>query len=91
VTPPTARVAVPTLTGLALEEARAQASAVGLQTRVQERTDGTAVPGSVLAVDPPPGTFVPVGTTITLVVAVAPPTSEPPGGTPTGASTSPGG
>src|SRR4051794_25789344 len=62
------RVAVPDLTGLSSDDARSQLSDAGLQVRVVQR-DSDQDPGTVLQQDPPKGTRVVQGTTVTITVA----------------------
>jgi serine/threonine-protein kinase len=74
--PPT--VVVPTeLIGLSEEEARRRLTDAGLRVQVTRRTDATMAPGTVLEAFPGPGSEVPPGSLVRLVVAVAPEPSEP--------------
>jgi len=77
-----AGVAVPPVVGLPSDTARAALSAAGLASRLEFRTSDSAPPGTVIEADPPPGTLVPAGTKITLVIATAPPTPPAPSETP---------
>lgn len=81
---PTPMVAVPQVVNVPLADAQAALDRAGLKSQVVERPDGNARPNTVVAVAPAPGTEVPVGSTVTLYVAVPlPPTSQPPTVAPT--------
>jgi serine/threonine-protein kinase len=71
------RVDVPKVTGLKRDEASSQLSDAGLRVDVKER-DSDQDPGTVLQQDPPPGTKVVEGTSVTIVVARQPQTVEIP-------------
>jgi serine/threonine-protein kinase len=78
---------VPPLFGLTEEQAREQLRAAGLEPSLRfEPSDQQE--GTVIDADPPPGSQVPAGSTITLVISTGPtaaPTTSPP------VSPSPGG
>jgi beta-lactam-binding protein with PASTA domain len=65
------RVAVPDVTDLSRDDAQSRLSDAGLQVTVQQR-DSDKDPGTVLQQDPPGGTRVVQGTTVTIIVARAP-------------------
>lgn len=66
------------IVGISLEDAQDLLQRMGLNSRVERRVDPVARPGTVIATLPAPGTAVAPGSTVVLVVAVAPPTSAPP-------------
>ncbi len=71
--PPDPDVAVPSIVGSALAEARTALTAADLRTgRVLERESATAEPGTVLAQDPAPGATLPAGGRVDVTVATAP-------------------
>jgi hypothetical protein len=74
-------VVVPPLLGLTEEQARGQLDAVGLGRRLQYRAAPQDA-GTVIDADPEPGSQVPPGSTITLVISTGP-TSAPTTGPPT--------
>jgi eukaryotic-like serine/threonine-protein kinase len=71
------RIAVPEVTDLSSDDARSRLEDAGLQVNVQQR-DSDRDPGTVLQQDPPAGTKVVQGTTVTIFVARAPETVEVP-------------
>jgi hypothetical protein len=64
-------VVVPPLLGLPEDRARAQLLAAGLQPRLEYRSASQPA-GTVVDADPEPGTVVPPGSTVTLVVSTGP-------------------
>jgi hypothetical protein len=70
--PSAATVALPDLRNVALADAQATLSQLGLNATVVDQPDNAVPVGTVIAMDPPPGTPVAVGSTVTLTVAVAP-------------------
>jgi hypothetical protein len=70
-------VAVPPVTGLPLDAARAALRQLGLRSTVQEVED-PAAPGTVIRTDPVAGTEVQQGSVVTLAVAKAPPPTSAP-------------
>jgi serine/threonine-protein kinase len=60
------KVPVPTVKGLTLAEAQASLTKVGLSWKVVRASDEQIEKGRISAVDPPQGTEVPKGTTVTL-------------------------
>jgi hypothetical protein len=62
-------VSVPSVLGLAREEALSVLEATGLDIGIQLRSDPAAPRGVVVQQDPPPGVRVPQGTQITIVVS----------------------
>ena len=73
-------VNVPALRGMPLADAQAALSRTGLQWRVIRR-ESDAEPDTVIDCDPAEGQQVPSDTRVTLVVAVAPPTTPAPSST----------
>lgn len=69
------RVAVPTLIGLSREQATAQLTGAGLQTRVLQAESASAAEGSVTAQDPAAGLQVPVGSAVAVTVSSGPGTT----------------
>ncbi len=70
---PDPEVAVPSLVGTTLEDARAALDAAELRTgRVLERESDTAAPGTVIVQDPEAGEPLPVGGRVDVTVAAAP-------------------
>ena len=67
------KVAVPAVAGKQRDEAEQLLRDAGLQPSVTEREDDEADPGTVLEQDPEAGANAPKGSTVTLVVAKAPP------------------
>lgn len=76
-----AQVAVPPVVGLPVADAEALLDTVGLAHRQEQRVANTK-PGTVVGTSPRVGTAVPVGTTVTLFVAIPPPTTAAPPTTP---------
>jgi len=72
--PPTtpAGVPIPALRGETEQSASAALTTLGLTVIVQRRSDPSVEPGRVIDTDPPAGTAVPAGSTVTLIVASAP-------------------
>lgn len=70
--PSPALVTMPSLRGVAADEAQQVLSGLGLVVQVQQTPDSTLPPGTVLGTQPDAGAQVPVGGTVILVVAVAP-------------------
>jgi hypothetical protein len=76
--PPTALTPAPTvvvpteLIGRSEDEARRRLTDAGLRVQVTRRTDATMAPGTVLEAFPGPGSEVPPGSLVRIVVAVAP-------------------
>jgi hypothetical protein len=70
-------ITIPAMKGRSLAEARAALNSIGLNYRLIYRADGDATPGTVLDSDPPEGQEVPADTTVTLVIATAPQTTNP--------------
>jgi hypothetical protein len=76
-TPSPATVAIPNfLVGLSPQDAKNQLTALGLVPDETDRVD-VARAGTVIDTQPAPGTVVPVGSTVTLIVAVAPASPSP--------------
>ena len=72
------RVVVPALVGDSLADATAALGAVGLDLLVSGNEESSSSPeGSILEQDPAPGTRVDRGTTVRVVIAVAPPKVVP--------------
>jgi beta-lactam-binding protein with PASTA domain len=66
-------VQIPTgLVGMNVDDAIGQLTALSLQVEQVPDTTSAEAPGTVLAVDPPQGTDVPVDSTVTLTVAAEP-------------------
>jgi hypothetical protein len=86
-----ASVPVPRVIGLSAADARAALDSVGLASRLAFRPSDTAPAGTVIAAEPPPGTQVPPGTEITLVIASAPRTTPPTEASPTSPPATPNG
>jgi serine/threonine-protein kinase len=63
---------VPSLRGLDVDAASAALREAGFTPVVEERPSTTAAPGALLAVRPAPGARVPLGSSVTLVVARSP-------------------
>ena len=63
---------VPTLRGLDVNAASEALRDAGFTPVVEERPSATSAPGALLAVRPRPGARIPLGSTVTLVVARAP-------------------
>jgi serine/threonine-protein kinase len=63
---------VPTLRGLDVNAASGALRDAGVTPVVEERPSATSEPGALLAVRPRPGARIPLGSTVTLVVARAP-------------------
>lgn len=70
-------VVVPTVVGLTRGEGEAALEAAGLGVEVVESESAEADPDEILAQDPEPETRVEPGTTVTIVVATAPPVEVP--------------
>ena len=71
--------AVPDVVGVGLDDATAQLNALGLAVDVAKgRYDALADKGTVLAVDPSPGTNLHEGETVTLVPSLGPPAVDVP-------------
>ncbi len=70
--PSPALVAMPSLRGVAADEAQQVLSGLGFVVQVQQTPDNTLPPGTVLGTQPDAGAQVPVGGTVILIVAVAP-------------------
>jgi serine/threonine-protein kinase len=68
---------VPYLSGQSEAQASQQLYALGLQVSVRQQESTEVLPGTVLSVDPPPGTMVGPGVVITLTVAKAPASPSP--------------
>jgi beta-lactam-binding protein with PASTA domain len=67
-------VLVPDVTGLLLADAQARVAAVGLALVVGGSQEQAGVPeGTVIVLNPQPGTAVPPGSTVTATLSVAPP------------------
>jgi hypothetical protein len=86
---PAPKVTVPAdVVGKSEAAARAELEALGLVVQVRSQPSGSADPGTVLATEPGPNSAVDPGSTVVLVVAVAPPPRRPttpaPKPTPTG-------
>ena len=75
-----ARVEVPSLAGDSVEEATGQLDELGLPYRLRYETTDEEEPGTVLETQPEAGSEVDPGTRITVIVAAAPETDEPPAG-----------
>jgi serine/threonine-protein kinase len=65
-------VAVPNVVGLTQANAESQLENADLEVRVQEQADATVPPGQVLSQSPAAGQQVNKGSTVTIVVSVAP-------------------
>jgi beta-lactam-binding protein with PASTA domain len=63
--------------GLSEDEARQRITDAGLRVQVTRRADATMAPGTVLEVEPAPGTEVEPNSVVRIVVAVAPRPSAP--------------
>lgn len=72
-----AGVVVPRLIGLSEGDARATLDDVGLGYRLAFQENGGFPPGSVIGSDPPAGTVMPRDGQVTLIIATAPPPTEP--------------
>jgi hypothetical protein len=70
--PSAATVALPDLRNVAVSDAQATLSQLGLNSTVVDQPDGAVPVGTVIGTDPAPGTPVALGSTVTLTVAVAP-------------------
>jgi hypothetical protein len=76
--PSVATVTLPDLRNVAVADAQATLSQLGLNPQVTDQPNNTVPVGTVIAMDPAPGTAVALGSTVTLTVAVAPsPTPSP--------------
>jgi hypothetical protein len=76
--PEVSAVPVPeNLVGLSQQEAIDALNAVGLNPRISVRITGDADPGTVVDVEPEPGTLLEPGSTVTIVVASAPTSPSP--------------
>ena len=64
---------VPNVVGSSESAATAALNGMGFTVRVTHQPDGTVAPGTVLSTDPAPGTPLPPGSQVTIVVASAPP------------------
>jgi len=64
-----AKVTVPNVVGVRAADAQAQLQAAGLQTKLAYETSGGINKGFVIKLDPPAGTSVAFGTTVTLTVS----------------------
>jgi serine/threonine-protein kinase len=71
-------VAVPEVIGDTEQVATAKFTAVGIRVNAVRRVTNAQPPGRVVSTDPGPGAMVPVGSTVDIVVAQAPPTTAPP-------------
>ena len=76
---PSAQIEVPNLTGLTEQAAKARLEALGLTYSVTYQEDATSTPGTVIVTVPIGGSVVGPGDTIRLIIATAPPTTEPTG------------
>jgi hypothetical protein len=76
--PTSALVSLPDLRGVAAGDAQQTLVNAGLTPVVRNQVDDSVPVGVVIGTDPPAGSQVPVGSTVTLLVAVAPPTSAAP-------------
>jgi serine/threonine-protein kinase len=68
------KVSVPDLTGKTLAEAQALALDVGVNLAVTETVDNTVPVGQIISQDPAPGTAVPKGSDVKVVISAAPAT-----------------
>jgi hypothetical protein len=78
-------VPIPTLRGQTEQSAKDALTTLGLTVVVQRRSDPSVEPGRVIGTDPPAGTAVADGATVTLIVASAPspsPSKSPPAPSP---------
>jgi eukaryotic-like serine/threonine-protein kinase len=73
-----AKVNIPDVTGLAEPAARNQLSKAGFSVQTKNQPTDTSTPGTVLAEDPAGGSAAIPGTTVTLTIAIAPPTVKVP-------------
>jgi serine/threonine-protein kinase len=69
---PGAQVAVPNLLGKTFDEARQAASAVGLSVQTAGFAQSSAAPNTVIKQDPPEGTRVTTGSTVSVTIASGP-------------------
>jgi serine/threonine-protein kinase len=74
-----AQVTVPGVVGKDKDAAASQIDAAGLQVNIDQRVTSAAAPDTVLAQDPQGGAQVAKGSTVTITVAKAPPTTTVPG------------
>jgi flagellar basal body-associated protein FliL len=74
---PSAQIEVPNLAGLTEQAAKTRLEQLGLTYSVTHQEDATSTPGTVIVTVPIGGTVVGPGDTIRLIVATAPPTTEP--------------
>jgi len=72
---PGAQVAVPNLLGKTFEEARQAASQVGLNVQTAGFAQSSAAPNTVIRQDPPEGSLVTTGSTVSLTIASGPETT----------------
>jgi hypothetical protein len=75
---PVALVPVPALANIAISDALPILQGVGLTPKVVNEVNRELPPGTVIRTDPPAGTQVRLGSTVTVVVATAPATPSPP-------------
>jgi serine/threonine-protein kinase len=73
---------VPSVQGLALARAFAKVESMGLVPMLMLTSDPVAPSGEVVGVSPDPGTKVPLGSVVTVLVSNGPPSSGPPTSTP---------
>jgi eukaryotic-like serine/threonine-protein kinase len=68
------QVPAPDFTGMTLSEAQALALQVGVNLAITEAVDSTVPVGQIISQDPPPGTSVPKGSDVKVVISTAPAT-----------------
>jgi serine/threonine-protein kinase len=68
-------VALPNLRGVSAADAQKALTDLGLTPAVRNQVDTSVPVGFVIGTDPPAGSSVQAGSTVTLLVATAPPTS----------------
>jgi serine/threonine-protein kinase len=71
-------VAIPDVGGEPEGAAKAALQTAGLTVQTSSQRSSTAQPDSVVSQSPAPGTMVPQGTTVTIVLAIKPPPPPPP-------------
>jgi hypothetical protein len=70
-------ITVPDVTGLPLAAAKSELAASGFDVKIAYRLTKSDPPGTVLGQDPPAGTALDQGATITLIIAKSPPSPPP--------------
>jgi eukaryotic-like serine/threonine-protein kinase len=75
---PGAQVAVPNLVGKTIDQARQAATQLGLTVQAAGFAQSSAAPNTVIKQDPPEGTFVTTGSTVSVTIASGPETATVP-------------